>query len=122
MMCDVDTLALLVKVGADVNLPDAFGFTPLHMAARSRRSTAALELLVGSGSADVDAVNLVGETTSLIAAANENAAALLNCVGRTRRTWQTAPAIWPARAPAADTWRRPVRVRRTRRRRRQPSD
>jgi ankyrin repeat protein len=76
MMGDVDhTLALLLAAGADVNVSDARGTTPCHWAARGRRSSAALALLVTSDGANVDAVNGAGETPSHMAASNENAAA-----------------------------------------------
>ncbi|EQC29622.1 hypothetical protein SDRG_12627 [Saprolegnia diclina VS20] len=69
---------VLLEAGADVNLPDAFGFTPLHWAVQLRREETCIEkrlevvrVLLEYG-ANVNVVNFNGVSPAMIAARPEN--------------------------------------------------
>src|SRR5688500_13675751 len=58
----VNAVGFLVEQGADVNLPDSWGYTPLHFAS-VRGDNALIEYLVSKG-ADVKAISRMGQSTA----------------------------------------------------------
>jgi len=85
---------LLIAKGADVNAKNAWGYTPLHFAARSRKASKdIIELLIAKG-ADVNAKNNAGQTPLQLAKErrNKETIELLRKHGAKARTSQRSAA------------------------------
>ena len=89
-----DTLAALVLAGADVNLENGEGWTPLHLAARhaSRKDCSLLESLLQS-SADIHASTFQGTTALHLAAKHASPDAVTLLIDRKARVLAEAKSL-----------------------------